>query len=184
MLEIGELRIRFEPAPRAYIASSLRFWNEKSDVRLIEPFTVASTRKSSPVKVNVPPGGPEVIPSTPTRASFVTPLLLRSMVGSPVSERLWNLKTAMGRWFGSAKNCVSRVSAVSKAEVEPNAHSVKAPSRVAPRYILPKSVRPLVLIEGSVVMVVPLVMRYGFGEVMVAGVPNLLGVGVGGGVVD
>src|SRR5262245_37343227 len=31
-------------------------------------------------------------------------------------------------------------------------------------------------------MVVPLVMRYGFGEAMTAGVPNLVGVAVGGGV--
>ena len=46
--------------------------------------------------------------------------------------------------------------------------------------------------EGSVAIVVPLVMTYGFGEVMVDGVPNLLGVGggvtdgvgVGGGVID
>ena len=46
----------------------------------------------------------------------------------------------------------------------------------------------MVVIDGSVVMVVPLVMRYGFGEVMTAGVPNLVGVvdgvGVTGGVVD
>ena len=49
----------------------------------------------------------------------------------------------------------------------------------------------MVVIDGSVVMVVPLVMRYGFGEAMTAGVPNLVGgggvidgVGVTGGVVD
>ena len=57
---------------------------------------------------------------------------------------------------------------------------------------MPKLVTPFVVIDGSVVITVPLVMRYGFGEVIVAGVPNLLGVGggvidgvgVGGGVID
>ena len=42
----------------------------------------------------------------------------------------------------------------------------------------------MVVIDGSVVMVVQLVMRYGFGEAMIAGVPNLVGVAVGGGVID
>ena len=42
----------------------------------------------------------------------------------------------------------------------------------------------MVVIDGSVVMVVPLVMRYGFGEAMTAGVPNLVGAAVGGGVID
>ncbi len=37
----------------------------------------------------------------------------------------------------------------------------------------------MVVIEGSVVMTVPLVMTYGFGKAIVDGVPNLLGVGVG-----
>src|SRR5438093_119643 len=133
MLEIGELRMRFELEPRAYMASSLRFWNETSDVRLIEPLTVASTNRSSPVNVRMPPGGPEVIPFTPIKASFVTPPLLRSMVGFPLSDRFWNLKAAIGRWFGSAKNSLSRCIALSKADVEPNAHSVKGPSSVEPR---------------------------------------------------
>ena len=82
------------------------------------------------MNVNVPPGGPEVIPFTPIKASFVTPPLLVSMVGLPVSDRLWNLNAAIGRWFGSAKNSVSMFNAVSKAEVEPKAHSEKAPSSV------------------------------------------------------
>src|SRR6266481_5231495 len=133
MLEIGELRVRFEPAPRAYMASSPRFWNETSDVRLIEPLTVANAKRSRPVKVSTPPGGPEVIPSTPIKASFVTPPLLRSMVGLPLSNRFWNLKAAIGRWLGSAKNPVSRFIALSKAEVDPNAHSVKGPSSAEPR---------------------------------------------------
>jgi len=85
------------------------------------------------VNVNVPPGDPEVIPSTPIKASFVTPPLLRSMVGLPLSERFWNLKAAIGKWFGSAKNSLPTFSAVSKAEVEPNAHHVKGPSSIAPR---------------------------------------------------
>src|SRR5213076_632229 len=90
--------VRSDPEPRAYIASSLRSWNDTSDVRLIEPLAVASTNRSSPVNFNVPPGGPEVIPSAPIRASFVTPLLV-SMVGLPVSDRLWNLNAAIGRWL-------------------------------------------------------------------------------------
>src|SRR5258708_32349491 len=127
-LVIGELRMRLEPAPRAYMASSLRPWNETSDVRLIEPFTVASTSRSRPVKVNVPPGGPEVIPSTPIKASFGTPPLLRSIVGLPLRTRLSHLKAAIGRVFGSAQNSISRCSAVSKGDVEPKAHSVNFPS--------------------------------------------------------
>src|SRR6266513_176314 len=149
MLEIGELRMRFEPAPRAYMASSLRFWNETSEVRLIEPLTVASTSKSSPVQVNVPPGVPQVIPSTPIKASFVTPPLLRSMVGLPLSDKLWNLKAAMGKWVGSAKK-LSSMKAVSKGEVEPKAQSEKAPSIAEPRQILPKSATPWAGIAGSV----------------------------------
>src|SRR6266516_7554171 len=132
MLEIGELRMRFEPAPRAYMASSLRFWNETSDVRLIEPLTVASTSRSSPVKVNVPPGGPDVIPSAPIKASFVTPPLLVSMIGLPLSDKLWNLKAAIGKCVGSAKK-LSMPKAVSKAEVEPKAQMEKAPSSVGSR---------------------------------------------------
>src|SRR5205809_4655765 len=132
MFEVGESMVRSEPAPRAYMASSLRFWNETSDVRLIEPLTVARTSRSRPVNVNVPPGGPEVIPSTPIKPSLVTPPLLVSIVGLPVSDRLWNLKTAIGRLFGSAKNSESILSAVSKADVDPNAHRVKAPSSVGP----------------------------------------------------
>ena len=156
-MEIGESIVRSEPAPRAYMASTLRSWNKMSDVRLIEPLTVASASRSSPVNVNVPPGGADVIPSTPIKASFVTPPLLRSMVGSPLSERLWNLKAAIGKWVGSAKK-LSSTKAVSKGEVEPKAHSEKAPSMAEPRQILPKSVTPLVVMEGSVVMTVPLVM--------------------------
>src|SRR5207253_10595143 len=127
MLEIGESSVRLEPAPRAYMASSLRFWNETSDVRLIEPLTVASASRSSPVNVNVPPGGPEVIPSTPIKASFVTPPLLRSLVGLPISDKLWNLKAAIGKCVGSAKK-LSMPKAVSKADVEPKAQMEKAPS--------------------------------------------------------
>src|SRR6476646_11882377 len=122
MLEIEELIVRSDPGPRAYITSSWRSWNETSDVRLIEPLTVARRSRSSPVNVNVPPGGREVIPSTPIRASFVTPLVV-SMVGSPVSDRLSNLKTAIGRWLGSAQKVSSLRNAVSKAEVEPKAQS-------------------------------------------------------------
>ena len=133
MLEIGESIVRSEPAPRAYIASTLKPSNEMSDVRLIGPLTVARANVSRPAKVKVPPGGPEVIPSTATRPSFVTPPLLRSMVGLPINDRLWNLKTAIGRLLGSAKNSVSIFSAVSKGDVEPKAHSVKAPSSVGPR---------------------------------------------------
>ena len=48
MLEIGELIVRSDPAPRAYITSSLRSWNDTSDVRLIEPLTVASSQQVKP----------------------------------------------------------------------------------------------------------------------------------------
>ena len=96
MLEIGESSVRLEPAPRAYMASTLRFWNETSDVRLMEPLTVAKARRLSPVNVNTPPGGPDVIPSTPIKPRFVEPLVV-SIVGLPVNDRLWNLKTAIGK---------------------------------------------------------------------------------------
>src|SRR5438270_563556 len=133
MFEIGESKIRSEPVPRAYMTRVLRPENETSDVKLIDPFTVANARKFSPLNVNTPPGGPEVIPSTPIKPRFVGPPPFVSMVGLPVINRLWNLRTAMGKSFGSAKNSVSRFSAVSKVEVEPKAQSEKAPSSVGPR---------------------------------------------------
>src|SRR6266704_1615260 len=132
MLEIGESSVRLEPAPRAYMASSLRFWNEMSDVRLIEPLTVASASRSSPLNVKVPPGGPEVIPSTPINASFVTPPLLVSMIVLPLSDKLWNLKAAVGQWVGSAKK-LAMPQAVSKAAVEQEAQRKKATSAVGSR---------------------------------------------------
>ena len=109
------------------MASTLRPSNETSDVRLIEPLTVPSASRSSPVNVNVPPGRPEVIPSTPIKASLVGPPLLVSMVGLPLSDKLWNLKAAIGKWVGSAKK-LSMPKAVSKADVEPKAQMEKAPS--------------------------------------------------------
>ena len=85
----------------------------------MEPFTVPNANRSRPVNVNVPPGGPELIPSTPIKPSLVTPPLLISIVGFPLSKRLWNLKKAIGKRFGLAKISVSKLAAVSKADVEP-----------------------------------------------------------------
>ena len=132
-----------------------------------------------PAKVRIPPGPPEVMPLTAIRPRLITPVGVE-IVGLPVNCSDVNLNTAPPMLFWpliSASNPL----AVSKAEVEPKMNADKGPSRAWPRQILPKSVTPLVVIDGSVVMVVPLVMTYGFGEVIVDGVPNLLGGGGGGG---
>ena len=54
---------------------------------MIDPLTVARANKLIPLKVNAPPGGPDVIPSTPTSPRFVTPPLLVSIVGFPMSDK-------------------------------------------------------------------------------------------------
>ena len=46
---------------------------------------------------------------------------------------------------------------------------------------MPKSVMPLVVIVGPVLICVPLVITYGSGDVMVVGGPNSLGGAVGDG---
>jgi hypothetical protein len=92
--------------------------------RLIGPFCVARKKKSNPVKLNVPPGPPEVMPLTPIKPSRLTPPLAVEMVGAPSSSRLWNLKTAT---FWRDERPVKPL-ASSKLEVDPNAQVANGPS--------------------------------------------------------
>jgi len=94
---------------------------------LIEPSCEARSKASSPVKVSVPPGKPVVISPTLIKARFVTPPLVRSMVGLPANTNDVNLKAAPGKWPALLK-WVSKSSAVSTADVEAKAHTEKGPS--------------------------------------------------------
>src|SRR4030095_16794320 len=96
-------------------------WNVISEPRLIEPSCEARSKASSPLKVSVPPGRPEVISPTLINARLGKPRLLRSMVGLPASSNDVNLKAAAGKWPALLK-WVSKPSAVSTAAVETKTH--------------------------------------------------------------
>src|SRR5438045_9389505 len=71
------------------------FWKEIPLPKTIEPFCVASRTESRPANVRFPPGGPLVIPSTPTSPNLVVPPFAVEIEGSEINCKFWNLKTAM-----------------------------------------------------------------------------------------
>ena len=112
-----------------------------------------------PVKVSTPPGAPEVIALTPTRPRLISPFVV-SIVGSPANSNEVNLKAAPVPvppmpLPPPPPTIVSNPLEVSKVEVDPKRYADKGPSIAWPRYILPKSVVPFVVIDGSVVITVP-----------------------------
>ena len=121
---------------------------------MIGPFCVASSKPRIPAKVRTPPGAPEVIPLTAIRPRLISPPVVET-VGSPVNWSAVNLKPAP---LPLPPTTVSNPLEMSKAEVDPKINADNGPSIAEPRQIVPKSVTPLVVIVGSVVMVVALVM--------------------------
>src|SRR5438445_12064741 len=69
-------------------------WKEIPLPITIEPFCVASRTESRPANVRFPPGGPLVIPSTPTSPNLVVPPFAVEIEGSEMNCKFWNLKTA------------------------------------------------------------------------------------------
>lgn len=103
--------------------------NEMSDPRLIEPFWVMKSSRWMPAKVNVPPGAPEVMVPTLTRARLVVAPVGTVIVGLPANSRSENLNTATGRLFCDPVNTIWS----NDVGAWPNKNWLGVPSRAVPR---------------------------------------------------
>src|SRR5437763_15843614 len=104
------------------------FWKEIPLPKTIEPFCVASRTESRPANVRFPPGGPLVIPSTPTSHNLVVPPLAVEIEGSEINCKFWNLKTAMVLSSKTARLGVSKPLAVSNVLLAPEKQRQREPA--------------------------------------------------------